>query len=358
MSEKSLTDINRDGKKDAVIGYRKSSQSLGGLFWYEYPASGNPADTWTKHTILPKGDFYEDLITHDVDGDGWEDVVASINKLTLHWYKNPGTSGGTWQQILIGTGYGENNMLMVDLDGDGKLDVASNSAIFFQDSPTSWIKKPLGNSFLGMALMDKGSGMGDINLVRTSEVAPYDIVWVENPREWGGNARVDTWTTHRIGVGYTCKSSCATIQLGTIASADMNGDGRKDVVIGHAEGGIPKAPYTGLRWYEAPADRNQPWGHHFVDAAYHNVHNMRLVDMDHNGTLDIVAGEQDQSVLRRFGIFYNDGTGTFTYSPIDPGVGSHNIDVEDIEGDGDWDIVQGRHGWYGDDNPLNVYIAE
>ncbi len=358
MSEKALADMNNDGKKDAVIGYRNSTQSKGGMFWYQFPASGNPADVWTKHTVLAKGDFYEDLITHDVDGDGWEDIIASLGKLNLHWYKNPGANGGVWQQNLIGAGNGENNMLMVDLDGDGKLDIASNSALFFQDSPTSWTRRAIGNSWLGMALMDKGSGNGAINFVRTSEIAPYDIVWHENPREWGGNARTDEWTVHRIGAGYTCKSSCATVQLGTIASADMNNDGRLDVVIAHAEGGIPKAPYTGVRWYEAPADRAQPWTHHFVDAAYHNVHNLRLVDMDHDGTVDIVAGEQDQSVQRRFGIFYNDGMGTFTYDPIDPGAGSHNIDVEDIENDGDWDIVQGRHGWYGDDNPLNIYIAQ
>lgn len=358
MSAKALTDINKDGKKDAVIGYRNSAAAKGGIWWYEFPASGNPDDAWIKHTIVAKADIYEDLITQDVDRDGWDDVVASVSKLNIIWYRNPGTPGGAWQQNMIGTGVGENNMLFSDLDGDGKLDLATNSAIFFQDSPTVWTKRAVGNSWLGMALMDTGSGLGQINFVRNSEVAPYDIVWHQNPREWGGNARTDEWRVHRVGLGYACKSTCATVQVATIHTGDINGDGRLDIAIANAEAPSLKAgSLTGVRWYEAPADRTQLWAHHFVDANYNNVHNMRLVDMDHNGTLDIVGGEQDQTVQRRFGVFYNDGSGAFTYESIEAGVGTHNIDVEDVDSDGDWDIIQGRHGWYGDDNPLSIYIA-
>jgi hypothetical protein len=54
--------------------------------------------------------------------------------------------------------------------------------------------------------------------------SPFPFVWLENPREHGGNARTGTWITHVIGPGYDNNGAFITF-----AAGDMNGDGRMDV---------------------------------------------------------------------------------------------------------------------------------
>src|SRR4051812_37813794 len=56
---KVLADVNGDGKRDAVIGFETAAGGNGGVFWYEFPSSGNAHDAWTRHAIIDHGDAYE-----------------------------------------------------------------------------------------------------------------------------------------------------------------------------------------------------------------------------------------------------------------------------------------------------------
>ena len=187
--EKGLGDIDGDGRLDAVIGFGNppGTNTGDGLVWYENPHSGNPADPWLKHTILASGVMYEDLKVVDVNGDGAPDVIASFIDGTIYWFENPRGFGGNpatdaWPMTFIGTGSGENNMELADMDGDGKMDLVTNSAIFFQNNPNSWTTLMLNASFKGLALLDIGSGQGAINIVGLGGTAPYSFIWQENPR--------------------------------------------------------------------------------------------------------------------------------------------------------------------------------
>jgi hypothetical protein len=345
--EKVLADVNGDGKLDAVVGAEPSPSipgSVGGIYWYEYPASGNISDPWIKHTILGGGNAYEDMQITDVDGDGHVDIVASVNG-NIYWYKNPGTSTGNWTENLIGNGFGENTMRIVDIDGDGKLDVITSEYAFFQNSPTSWTSVKIAASDLGAALLDIGSGKGAINLVTTSPGPGFQIGWYRNPREVGGSARTDAWTFFPIGPSATGRSQTDTMQTG-----DFNNDGRMDVVAADSED-VP----TGLRWFEAPTDRTQPWTLHVIDSTYQFAHKVQVADIDGNGTLDLVTAEQDQAAQKRVSVFYNDGSGNFTQQVLSNGAG-HNITLGDIEGDGDIDIFNSGHGYFGAAHPLEIYI--
>jgi hypothetical protein len=354
LVEKAMADFNRDGRLDAATGYRDSPQGKGAIYWHAFPASGRAGDPWVKRTIVQGVDAYEDMTAHDVDRDGWPDIVASVDG-AVRWYRNPGTSAAAWAATTVGPAYGRGDMAIGDLDGDGRADIATNSDIFFQDGPTAWVRKALGNSATGIALFDSGSGLGPVDIVRTSPTAPYDIVWLQNPRDTGGNARTGNWASRRIGPGYTCVRQCNLVQVATIATGELTGDGRMDVVVGHGEGGIPGG-VTGVRMFTAPADRTRAWAERAVDPGYHWTHNLRLVDMDANGTRDIVAAEEDQSEHRRVGVFANDGTGNFRLQVIAGGVGGHNVEVGDVDRDGDLDVLSSPHGYFGDDNPLVVYL--
>jgi hypothetical protein len=355
--EKGLADIDGDGRQDAVIGFGNpaGSSSGQGLAWYEFPHSGNPNDTWLKHTILASGVMFEELRTFDVNGDGAPDVIASEMtswpNTNIYWFENPRGRGGDpttdgWPVHFIGTGGGEGNMALGDIDGDGKTDLVSNTAIYFQNSPTSWTQMNLNRTGHGAALLDIGSGLGAINIVAVGQ-SPYPIIWLENPREHGGNARSDFWIPHYIGPGYDSNG----IEM-TYATGDFNDDGRMDVTTAASEscGSYP------ILWWEAPADRrNGPWISHTIDTTYQCVHNLKTADMDGDGITDIVAGEQEQSAQKRLTIFYGDGRGNFAQQVLSTN-GGHEQALGDVTGNGNLDILNANHGWSGYPHPIELYV--
>jgi hypothetical protein len=366
LVEKTLADIEGIGRLNPVVGFESPSA---GLYWYEYPSSGNVTDQWVKHPIVSSGDAYEDMLPLDVNHDGAVDIVASYRTASsgnhsVVWFENPRGSGGnpatdTWKMHTIGGGSGENNLVLGDLDGDGKLDLATGSYIFFQNGPDSWTRVQYNTAFRGVALLDIGSGKGSINLVSTG-TSSHQAVWFENPRENGGNARTGQWAVHVIGSSYPCNNTdCpgGDFNVATYGAGDLDGDGRMDVVMGQSEGPLNVAPPPGgLIWFEAPSDRrNGTWIRHTIDANFTHTHAVRVADMDHNGTLDLVTSEQDQSTFRRVAVFYNDGAGNFTEQIISNAAGHQTIEG-DVRGNGALDVLNSAHGFFGGFHPLQLFL--
>jgi Chitobiase/beta-hexosaminidase C-terminal domain/FG-GAP-like repeat/Beta xylosidase C-terminal Concanavalin A-like domain len=377
LVEKALADIQGTGHLEPVIGLERESQAnnngASGIYWYEYPASGNINDPWIRHTIIGSGDGYEDMVPFDVNGDGAVDIVCSFDptfsgKPEIVWFQNPRGQGGnpitdTWTMHVVGPGQGENNLLIGDIDGDGKMDIVTPSSVFFQNSSSSWTQVQYSQSFRGVGLLDIGSGKGSINLAGTQPASPYNIGWWENPRETGGNSRTGAWTFHSIGPGYPCSpDNCSggsgSGEVAAYNAADMNGDGMMDVISGQSEapGGGVAPPPGGMIWWEAPSDRrNGSWIKHTMDFNMVDVHKIQVGDMDKNGTLDVLAVEQDQSPLDRVAVFYNDGKGNLTEQIISNAKG-HNDPIGDVTGNGSLDILNSGHGYFNDSHPLQIFL--
>lgn len=113
--------------------------------------------------------------------------------------------------------------------------------------------------------------------------------------------------------------------------ADLDGDGRDDVVVGGSKGP--------LVWYENPTWTRRP----IAEAGYSTVDG-EAADLDGDGDLDLVLGGVVWYENPRPG--RGPASGPWTMHRIDD-YPSHDIEVGDLDGDGDLDVVTRDQSLFG-----------
>jgi hypothetical protein len=218
----------------------------------------------------------------DTNGDGRSDLVMGGNcgiRVLLQGTDGRFSQGPVYP--LPGYDYG-GVVKLVDLDGDGRLDMltAGNSSgfrVWMQTSPgvfteTAMIETGLG-SVTGLDLADL-DGDGRVDVVATSAGSQQDRLAV----------------LHGLGSG----GFGAAVPVGTgadgwpsgVGIADMDGDGRLDIVVSIRGGTVPRVVVLrqgadrGFSLASTVAVSSDPYG-------------MALVDTDNDGRLDLVVGLYD-----------------------------------------------------------------
>ncbi|MBM3858597.1 MAG: VCBS repeat-containing protein [Verrucomicrobia bacterium] len=125
-----IFDVNADGKPDVIT----SSAHKHGIFWYEQTKDG-----WKQHLIDDTWSQAHSHMLADINGDGTPDLVTgkrfmahngkdpdAFGPLGVYWYELKRGPEPKWTKHAIshneGIGSGL-NICVVDLDGDGDLDV-------------------------------------------------------------------------------------------------------------------------------------------------------------------------------------------------------------------------------------------
>jgi len=303
-------DVDGDGKLDIVAG----RNWFRGGEWAPRPLRN--IDDWNGY-VQSNGDYL-----FDVDADGRLDVIAgSFLPTQVHWYRNPGDEGlrlgKQWtQNLLVDTGASANEgQLLDDLDGDGNLEWIANS----------W--KPT-NPLAVWSLMPKSEETAAVSektkAKKGDQPAPTAID--VKRRLIGENAN---------GHG--------------IATGDLNGDGRTDVLVGNG-------------WYEQPAENpwDAPWTYH-ADWNLHASLPMIVTDLDRDGDSDLIYGNGHD-----FGLQWWENLGVEESGPEESGVEEsgveestgkirwekhlidrsysqpHTLAWKDLDGDGNADLITGK----------------
>jgi len=284
-SEKPMTatdimcaDVDGDGLEDIVCG----------SWWYAAP-------DWKRYEIPG---IYQSIIAYDVDGDGRKEIIATKRapvpadkfwyyglSSDLVWLKPVDPRKGIWKEHIIGRGAGTwpHGIAMGALLPGGKdaLVLAYHSAkkeghfpelFTVPADPTTpnWPHRTLVEQAYGeeMALCDV-DGDGNIDVL----MGEY---WLRNDGRGG-------FKPVRVANG---------LEVARLAWADIDGDGRPDMVFCEEEVDWPnkKVPYSRLAWLGNPGNSGGDWPMHVIDTVRCG-HSLSVADIDGDGLPEVICGE-------------------------------------------------------------------
>lgn len=261
-------------------------------------------------TFLPKvtinattGDAPYTMTSGLIDGDALPDIIiGTYLGNTIEWYKNNGDNTFTIQPLIINTLDAIGFIKLADLNGDGFLDVIASA---YTNDSIAWYPNDGSGNFLTENIISSsvagasGFSVGDINNDTFLDIAvtAYD----NNEVLWFSNDGTGAFTLDANKIDDTLVSP------GAMDMKDIDGDGDLDVVVGSA------------------------------------IYGGDVIEIFRNNLIE-------------------DGTVSFTKDPVTVASGKtgiFHVSFEDIDGDGDFDILASEVSYGSAGAPLgNLYWYE
>lgn len=326
-----ILDVDKDGLNDFVIGNRRAGPAM---VWYQRNQTG-----WTKNLIDDATlDIEAGGAFYDIDRDGDLDVVIGGDDKSnkVWWWENPYPiydPNAAWTRREIKNS-GENkhhDQIFGDFDGDGQAELVfwnqKAKKLFLADIPSdpkatqpwpfteiySWSS---GQEHEGLAKADI-DGDGQIDIV--------------------GGGR---WFKHNGGSSYTANVIDDTQRFSRAAAGQLKAGGRPEVVFVVGDGS------GRLKWYEW---NGNTWvGQDLLGFDVDHGHSLEVADMNRDGHLDIFVAEMRLNGGNddaKIWLFLGDGEGNFTQEVVATGYGNHESKIDDLDGDGDMDILGKPYNW-------------
>jgi hypothetical protein len=334
-------DFNGDGIPD-------TTQSLGG------GANGKIAiNLGSSHGVMGAtslvtastcaNNLVEWVATGDVNGDGKADLVATLQDASFSGCQNNtvavlgGLGTGKFRAASYyptGSTAQEGIVYLVDVNGDGKLDIVTENA----DGTIS-------------VLLNKGNGTYNAGTLITSIAAIYPRAIYLTFADFNGDGKMDiavatngNLTAVYVLMGNGNGTFGAPIQTSTsfypitLASADFNKDGKADLVVTTTTNGCTNGDY-GFAFLRGNGNGKFTPGP-LNCLPYYGPQVPVVADLNGDGNLDVVIPSNSQTGIGSPVVLQGKGNGTFTSSQtFYTGRSSISAAVADFNCDGMPDIV-------------------
>lgn len=283
-----IGDINGDKLPDVMV----VKNLHGHLVWFEN--SGKPASDkgWKRHVVTTDLKRAYDVALVDLNGDGRLDVAASAwTGNHIAWFANPGPNGGDqeWKKEMIDPQIGESRTIRVaDFNGDGKPDLLSSGRTA---NLTAWYEQT------GVAAEPWKRHVVDDKSPQPVHGAPADLdadgdvdivmglgmLAAEGQAETNQIAWYENVGSRGKGETWT-KHVVAQLPFAFEAiAADLDGDRDLDLVA-TAWGGVGQ-----VLWLENSGDPKEGWKQHVLKEKWPRVNQPIVADLDGDTWPDIIA---------------------------------------------------------------------
>ena len=351
-----IADVNGDGKPDLLVGNDciasgngcASSGSVGILL-------GNGDGTFqTASTYSLGGPFAWSIAVADINKDGRPDLVISNRDINILL----GNGNGTFQPVQsYGTGgYNTFSIALSDVNSDRSLDILTSD-----DCPTDVCENPGVEVFLGngdgtlQAARDYGSAGYKPDQLAEGVVNGDDSPDLLGVSPCGDKTCLVVFLGKKDGTFKEFQSYSLAFAPSAIATGDVNGDGKLDVLLvsdqcatpsyGCARAGVVEILIgNGDGTFQAARTFN----------AGYNSESIVIADVNRDGKPDLIVGSvcltpagcgnDPTATLGSISVFLGNGDGTFqaarTFSS--GGYNTESIVVADVNGDGKSDLLVGN----------------